>query len=282
MIKSMTGYGAAEREGFKVEVRTLNHKYLDVSVKMPSYLMEHDLTVRKQIKDAFERGKVDVTISQADRRQKKIKVDAELAREMYNAFSVLQKELALPGKLDISFFAGSREVLMSEEPDAKPESILEALNEAVSKVEEMRDAEGLALEQELRQRLDKVDKSHLEIGAAAKNVLPVYRDRLQKRVSELMTNGLPDETRMAQEIAFIAQKGDISEEIARLGSHISQFSSFLSSGASIGRRLDFLCQEMNREANTISSKMDDIAIINLALDIKAEVERLREQVQNIQ
>ena len=282
MIKSMTGYGASEREGFKVEVRTLNHKYLDLSVKMPSYLMEHDLTVRKQIKDAFERGKVDVAISQSDRCQKKVKVDADLAREMYNAFSVLQKELALPGKLDISFFAGSREVLISEEPDANPESIFEALNEALSKVEEMRSVEGRALEQELRQRLDLVEKSQKEIAAAAKNFLPVYRERLQKKVSELMTNGLPDETRMAQEIAFIAQKGDISEEIARLGSHISQFNSFLSSGASIGRRLDFLCQEMNREANTISSKVDDIAIINLALDIKAEVERLREQVQNIQ
>jgi uncharacterized protein (TIGR00255 family) len=278
----MTGYGAAEKEGFKVEVRSLNHKYLDVSVRMPSYLMEHEMAVRKIIKDAFERGKVDVSISQTDRRQKKIRVDAELAREMYNAFSVLQKELALQGNLDINFFAGCRDVLMSEEPDANPESIFEALNEAVSKVEEMRIVEGRALEQDLRMRLDLVDKGHKDIAAAAKNFLPVYRDKLQKKVSELMTNALPDETRMAQEIAFIAQKGDISEEIARLGSHIRQFSTFLSSGASVGRRLDFLCQELNREANTISSKVDDISIINLAIDIKAEVERLREQVQNIQ
>jgi uncharacterized protein (TIGR00255 family) len=278
----MTGYGAAEKEGFKVEVRSLNHKYLDVSVRMPSYLMEHEMAVRKIIKDAFERGKVDVSISQTDRRQKKIRVDAELAREMYNAFSVLQKELALQGNLDINFFAGCRDVLMSEEPDANPESIFEALNGAVSKVEEMRIVEGRALDQDLRMRLDLVDKGHKEIAAAAKNFLPVYRDRLQKKVSELLTGGLPDETRMAQEIAFIAQKGDISEEIARLGSHIRQFSTFLSSGASVGRRLDFLCQELNREANTISSKVDDISIINLAIDIKAEVERLREQVQNIQ
>jgi uncharacterized protein (TIGR00255 family) len=278
----MTGYGAAEKDGFKVEVRSLNHKFLDVSVRMPSYMMEHELTVRKLIKDSFERGKVDVSISQTDKRRKKFKVDADLAREMYAAFSDIQKELSIPGSLDINFFAGCREVLMSEEPDANSDSIFDALKEAVARVEEMRGIEGRALEQELRQRLDKVAKSKAGIEAASIDVVQDYREKLSKKVAELLAGSMPDEARLAQEIAFIAQKADISEEIARLGSHIRQFGSSLATDAPIGRRLDFLCQELNREANTISSKVDDVDIINLALDIKAEVERLREQVQNIQ
>jgi uncharacterized protein (TIGR00255 family) len=278
----MTGYGAAEKEGFKVEVRSLNHKFLDVSVRIPSYLMEHEMTVRKMVKDSFERGKVDVTISLADKRQKKVKVDPELARDMHKAFSDIQKELGLPGKLDINFFAGFREVLLSEEPDANTDAIFEALKEAISKVEEMRWAEGKALLQELKQRLDTVEQKRREVDTAAKDVVPLYREKLAKRVAELMTTGVPDENRLAQEIAFIAQKADISEEIARLESHIRQFDKSLASDAPIGRRLDFLCQEMNREANTMASKVDDIVITNLALDIKAELEKIREQVQNIQ
>lgn len=282
MIRSMTGYGAAENEGFKVEVRSLNHKYLDVSVRMPSWLMEHEMAVRKLARESFERGKIDVSISQTDKRRKNITVDADLAREMYKAFSGIQKELAIPGSLDINFFAGYSELLVSEEPEAVSAPIFEALKEAILKVDEMRSVEGQTLEQELRQRLDIIAKRQNEIECAANDFLPLYKERLFRKVSELMANGVPDEARMAQEIALIAQKGDITEEITRLGSHIRQFLSFLSSGNSVGRRLDFLCQELNREANTIASKVDDVGIINLALDIKAEVERLREQVQNIQ
>jgi uncharacterized protein (TIGR00255 family) len=282
LIKSMTGYGAAEKEGFKVEVRSLNHKYLDVSVRMPSFLMEHEMGVRKMIKDAFDRGKLDISISLSDKRHRKVKVDPDLAREMYKAFADLQKELSLPGTLDINFFSGCREVLLSEEPEANSEAIFEALKEAVSKVEEMRSIEGATLQKELKQRLDTVEKKRSEVETASKNIVHAYKEKLTKRVAELITNGVPDETRLAQEIAFIAQKADISEEIARLASHISQFNKSLTSDVPIGRRLDFLCQEMNREANTIASKVDEIVITNLALDIKTELEKIREQVQNIQ
>jgi uncharacterized protein (TIGR00255 family) len=278
----MTGYGAAEKEGFKVEVRSLNHKFLDVSVRMPSYLMEHEMRVRKMIKDSFDRGKIDVSISLADKRQKKVKVDPDLARDMHKAFSEIQKELGLPGTLDINFFAGFREVLLSEEPDANSDAIFEALKEAVSRVEEMRGIEGATLQQELKQRLDNVEKKRVAVEAASKDIVFAYKEKLTKRIAELITNGMPDETRLAQEVAFIAQKADISEEITRLASHISQFNKSFASDAPIGRRLDFLCQEMNREANTIASKVDEIVITNLALDIKTELEKIREQVQNIQ
>ena len=278
----MTGYGSAEKEGFKVELRSLNHKYLEVSVRMPSFLMEQEIPIRKLVKAAFERGKIDVAVSLADKIQKKVRVNTDLAREMYNAFADIQKELALPGSLDISFFAGYRELLLTEESEANADSLFGALKDAVSAVGEMRHDEGAALEKELRLRLGIVKEKREGIEALSKDMIVAYKEKLSKRIAELLQNALPDETRMMQEIAFIAQKGDISEELARLGSHINQFGSFLSSDASVGRRLDFLCQEMNREANTIAAKVDDVNIINLTLDIKSELEKLREQVQNIQ
>jgi uncharacterized protein (TIGR00255 family) len=146
----------------------------------------------------------------------------------------------------------------------------------------MRKIEGSALEKELLQRLGIVKERRDSIEASSKNMIVAYKEKLSRRIAEVIQNAPIDETRMAQEIAFIAQKGDISEELARLGSHIRQFGTFLSSNDSVGRRLDFLCQELNREANTIAAKVDDVDIINLTLDIKAELEKLREQVQNIQ
>lgn len=282
MIRSMTGYGSAEKEGFKVEVRSLNHKYNDVSVRMPSFLMEHETTIRKLIKEAFERGKIDVAVSLTDKRQKKVKVNTALAMEMYNAFALIQQELDLPGSLDIGFFSGYRELLLTEESENNADALFEALKEAISKVEEMRKIEGSALEKELLQRLGIVKERRDSIEASSKNMIIAYKEKLSRRIAEVIQNAPLDETRMAQEIAFIAQKGDISEELARLGSHIRQFGTFLSSNDSVGRRLDFLCQELNREANTIAAKVDDVDIINLTLDIKAELEKLREQVQNIQ
>jgi uncharacterized protein (TIGR00255 family) len=278
----MTGYGAAENEGFKVEVRSLNHKYLDVSVRMPSFLMEQEIPIRKLMKEAFERGKIDVSVSLTDKRQKKVKVNIDLASEMYKAFAEIQKELALPGSLDIGFFSGYRELLLTEESENNTDALFKAVKEAVSRVEGMRQNEGSALEKELRQRLETVAGKRESIEAASKNMIQSYKEKLSKRIAELIQNAPPDETRMAQEIALIAQKGDISEELARLGSHVRQFGAFLSSDASVGRRLDFLCQEMNREVNTIAAKVDDVDIINLTLDIKSELEKLREQVQNIQ
>ncbi|HMK55615.1 MAG TPA: YicC/YloC family endoribonuclease [Dissulfurispiraceae bacterium] len=281
MIRSMTGYGSAEKEGFKVEVRSLNHKYNDISVRMPSFLMEHEIAVRKSVRTAFERGKVDVAITLTDKRQKKVKVNTELATEMFKAFELIQKELHLSGSLDISFFAGFRELLLTEESESNAEALFDALKEAISKVEEMRKTEGAALEKELRYRLDIVKQKRDSIAELTKDVVVSYKDKLSKKIADLL-QGPPDEIRLAQEIAFIAQKADISEELARLASHIKQFGTFLSADNPVGRRLDFLCQEMNREVNTIASKVDDVEIISLAIDIKSELEKLREQVQNIQ
>lgn len=278
----MTGFGAAEREGFKVEIRSLNHRYLDISVRMPSVLMEHEIHVRNIIKGRFARGKFDVNISFADKRQMKMGVNRELAKGIYDAFSDLQKELTLPGSLSIDFFSGYRELLMAEEPEYDADALYNALNDAVSKVEEMRRTEGETLKKEMESSLKRLADIHGEIEGLSKGLVVHYKETLAKKIAELVSNSFIDETRLAQEVAIMAQKSDIAEELARFRSHVQQFQSALSNGEAIGRKLDFILQEMNREANTITSKMDDVKIINLTIDLKSEIEKIREQAQNIQ
>ncbi|MBI3593160.1 MAG: YicC family protein [Nitrospirae bacterium] len=282
LIQSMTGYGAAESNGFKVELKSLNHRYMDISVRMPSVLMEHEIPVRNLIKGRFARGKFDVNISLTGQRQLKVRVNTELAKGIYDTFLSLQKELSIPGSLNIDFFSSYRELLLTEEPEYSTDSLYEALNEAVSRVEEMRKNEGETLRNELRHHAGKIEGLRAEVEKLAGGVVKSYRETLNRKMAELLSNVSIDETRLAQEVALLAQKSDITEEMARLGSHIQQFYAFLSDGDVIGRKLDFLMQEMNREANTIASKMDDVRVINLAIEIKTAIEKLREQVQNIQ
>lgn len=277
----MTGFGSAVVDEFKVVVRSLNHKYLDISVRMPSFLIEHEIPVKNLIKTKFERGKIDVNISLSDKRQSGIRINKELAKEIHEAFSELQRDLSMQGSLDINFFSGYRELLLTEEPQYKTDALYEAVNTALSKVHEMRKNEGESLRNELAERLNNLAKIHAKIEESAKDVAHNCKDKLLKKIAELVPDLSVDETRLSQEVAFLAQKSDIAEELARLKSHIQQFSSSLTQNA-VGRRLDFLLQEMNREVNTIASKVDDVQIINMTIEIKTEIERLREQVQNIQ
>ena len=282
MIQSMTGYGAAEAEGLKVEVRSLNHKYIDISVRMPSTLLEHEIPVRNIVKEKFARGKVDVIVSLSEKRQLKVRVNKELARGIHDALMDLQEEMALPGSLDIDFFSRYRELIMAEEPEFGADALFSALRDAVSRVEVMRKSEGEALMKVLQLHAGRLEELRKEVEQLSKNVVQAYKETLTRRVDELVAGIALDEARLAQEIAILAQKSDITEELARLGSHIQQFHSFLSGSDAVGRKLDFLMQEMHREANTITSKVDDVRIINLAIGMKTEIEKLREQVQNIQ
>lgn len=282
MAQGMTGFGSAEKDGFKVEVRSLNHRYIDVSVRMPSVLMEHEMPVRNIIKGTFARGKFDVVVLQTDKRQYNIRMNKELARGLYDAFLDLQKELSLPGSLSIDFFSKYRELLLTEKPELTKESLYDALKDAVLRVEEMRKNEGEALKKEMMNRLEKLNVHHGEMEGLSKEIVHNHKEILSKRIAELTFNLSIDDARLAQEVAIVAQRGDISEELARLKSHYQQFYSFLSKEDVIGRRLDFLLQEINREVNTIASKASDIRIINITIDIKTEIEKMREQVQNIQ
>jgi uncharacterized protein (TIGR00255 family) len=282
MIQSMTGYGAAEREGFKVEVRSLNHRYFDINVRMPSFLMEHEIPVRNLIKEQFSRGKFDVTISLTDKRKIKVRANKELAGEIYDTLLDLQNTLSIPGSLDISFLSWYREFLITEEPAYGVDDLYGALRDAVARVNEMRGSEGEALKKELEFHAGRVEVLRAEVEELSRGMAAAHKEVLSRKVAGLVSAIPIDETRLAQEIALLAQKSDITEELARLRSHIQQLNAFLSSGDAIGRKLDFLMQEMHREANTIASKVDDIRIINLSIEIKTCIEKLKEQVQNIQ
>lgn len=276
----MTGYGAAEKNGIRAEVRSLNHKFIEVYLKMPSQLNAYDLEIRKQIKSRFQRGKFDLSISFTSGRAQQIKVNSELARSIYSAFSDLQNEMKIPGELDINFFTNYRELLSSEDQSVDEADLFGALDEALKSLSAMRDKEGSSLNAELSSLLDEVENMRSSISEFAVEMVKECCEKLKNRIAELAPQ--VEESRLAQEAAVIAQKADITEELARLGSHVGQFRGLLSSDEPVGRRLDFMLQEMNREANTISSKADDLRIINIAISLKAAIEKIREQVQNIQ
>jgi uncharacterized protein (TIGR00255 family) len=278
----MTGFGASEKEGFKVEIRSLNHKHLDISVKMPSALMEHDMAIRNMVKEYFVRGKFDLSISITDRQKTQVGVNLELAEKIQSAFSELQKKLSLPGSIGIDFFSGYRELIITEEPEYNSEALYQTVSDALSKLQAMRNTEGENLKSELSSRISGLQGLSDEIETEAKDTSLRRKESLQKKINDLIPNISVDENRLAQEIALLAQKSDITEEIARLRSHIQQFASILSEGGNAGRKFDFILQEMHREVNTIASKSDDIKIINLTIEMKTEIEKLREQAQNIQ
>jgi uncharacterized protein (TIGR00255 family) len=276
----MTGYGAAEQNGIKIEVRSLNHKFLEIYAKMPSQLNAHDFEVRKHIKAKFQRGKFDLSVTFVNGRSPLVKINTELAKGIYSAFSELKKEMQIPGEINIDFFTNFRELLSSEDQSVDEADLFGALDNALDSLSVMRDREGAELMTELSSLLDEVEKLKNSISEFALEMVKECCEKLKNRITDLAPQ--VDESRLAQEAAIIAQKADITEELARLGSHVSQFRGLLSSDEPVGRRLDFILQEMNREANTISSKADDLRIINMAISMKAAIEKIREQVQNIQ
>lgn len=278
----MTGFGASEQDGLKVEIRSLNHRYIDISVKMPSILMGHEIAIRNLIKQHFSRGKIDAVISFTEKRSSNIQINKEMARGLFEAFTELQKEMSLPGELTVGFFSGYRDFLITDSPEYNPEALYSAVKDALLKVEVMRKEEGRALKKELSERLENLQALVAQIEELSKNIVYNYKESLSKRVNELISDSSIDEARLSQEVVFIAQRADICEEITRIKSHVQQFGSSLSKGGVIGRRLDFLVQEMNREANTMASKAVNAELINRTIDIKSELEKIREQVQNIQ
>lgn len=282
MLRSMTGFGSSEQEGFRVEVRSLNHRFLDITVRLPSLLVSREVAVRNLVKERFDRGKVDVFVTLTEKARPRISINKDLAREMLLAFSSLQQELSLPGSLQIDFFSGYRDVLVTEEPALSGEVLDRAVEEALSRADEMRQQEGESLGRDLLERIEDVTKTVEEIASLAREAVPAYQRVLRARLEELLAAPAVDEGRLAQEVALLAVKSDISEEITRLRSHVAQFGSAIAGGGTVGKKLDFILQEAHREVNTIASKSDELRIRNFTISLKSDVEKLREQIQNIQ
>lgn len=282
MLQSMTGFGRAENNGFRVEIRSLNHRFIDISIKIPSYLSHHDMALRNILKEKFRRGKLDVSVLANDHELTQLKVNKEMARKIYGVFQELQKELLIPGQIDIGTLAGYRELLIEEEPKYDIDALYAAFREAVSHLEAMRIKEGKLISEELRLRAESLNEMNNRIKSMTPHLVTKCREKFSERLGSILGAGEIDSTRIMQEAAIMAEKLDISEELSRIENHIKQFIETLDEGNVVGRKLDFLLQEINREVNTIASKSSDYAISSLIVDMKIEIEKIKEQVQNIQ
>ncbi len=282
MVQSMTGFGYAEKNGFRVEIRSLNHRFMDISIKTPSYLSHHDIPLRNILKERFQRGRFDVNVSTDNHKFMQLKINKEMARKIYSAFQELQKELSIPGQIGIDTLAGYRELLMEEEPEYDIAALYAAFYEAASNLETMRIREGKLLSDEQRQRAASLKVINDKIKSKAPNLLERNREKFFERLGLVLGTKEMDSTRVMQEAAIMAEKLDVSEEVNRIENHIKQYEETLGRGIVIGRKLDFLLQEISREVNTIASKSSDYTISTLTVDMKIEIEKMREQVQNIQ
>jgi uncharacterized protein (TIGR00255 family) len=292
-MKSMTGYGrgSAEGESFSVSVdlKTVNNRFLDVHLRLSGELSALEPSIKRQINSRLSRGRVDVAISFEKTAQTAYELNRPLISGYVNALRDMQKEFSIAGELDINVLArlpGALQPTRDALSDDVVAGIEKALNAALDDLERMRSQEGETLRKEMAERIEKIERLVPNIEGAASGLVDAYRARLQKRIGELLSrNGQLveiDPARLAQEVAFLSDRSDVSEEMVRLRSHLAQFRDALNSTSETGKMLDFLLQELNREANTTLSKSTDLSIKEAALAIKADVEKLREQVQNVE
>jgi uncharacterized protein (TIGR00255 family) len=278
----MTGFGGAENDDFRVEIRSLNHRFIDILIKMPPYMGQHEIPLRNIIKEKFHRGRIDVSVSTKNHKAIQFKINKELARKIYTALQDLQKELSIPGKINMDTLTGYREFLVEEELKYNIDALYASLNEAVSNLEAMRIREGNFLSEELHKRIESLDMMNNKIKLLIPHEVERCMEKFSERLKLILGTEEIDAGRITQEAATMADKIDITEEVSRIENHIKQFIETLNNGNITGRKLDFLLQEINREVNTLAYKSSNYTISNLVIEMKTELEKMREQVQNIQ
>ena len=292
MLKSMTGYGKGEAfapiGNFSVEIRSVNHRYGEISVRMPRSFYALENEVKRLAASVLKRGKIEISVQwdEAAAANTAPQLDMAVAHGYYEAYSRLAKELNLPQDAAPSYIMSQKGVMKEvagsvDETELQPH-LLAAVESAVIALEGMRLREGEALADDLQARRRQIGEWTALIGERTPQVVMEYRQKLKTRLDQLLDGAEMDESRLAQEVALLADRCDITEELVRLSSHFSQFDEALRSSEPVGRKLDFLMQEMNREVNTIGSKSNDAGITNLVIQIKAEMEKMREQVQNVE
>jgi len=282
MVQSMTGFGSAEKDAFKVEMRSVNHRFLDVSIKIPQNLNQHEMPLRNMVREKFSRGRFDILVSIINEGNLKVRINTGLAREIYNALCSLKEELSLEGSIGMETIAGFKELILSEDVEYDAEPLYAAFHEAMEKLMAMRNREGESVSRDMLSRLDRLEQLSREVAMLCPAIVNECRERFRERLAALFGELKFDENRVLQEAAIMAEKADISEEITRITSHGAQLRKILSDGDTIGRKAEFLLQELNREVNTIASKADDYRISSIAVEMKSELEKMREQAQNIQ
>lgn len=292
MVKSMTGYGRAVQtvngREFTVEVRSVNNRYLDCTVKLPRSLSFGEDGVKQAVKAVISRGKVDVSISLRTETaaDTKISLNIPMVEGYIEAMRKMAKDYGLREDLSVSSLARMPEVFTVERAQVDEEQLqadlMAVLAEALKSFDAMRTREGAALEQDLLSRGKTIETLVGRVEAGSAQTVIDYRTRLENKLKEVLDNKAIDESRILTEAAIFADKIAVDEETVRLRSHLKQMADMLTAGGPIGRKLDFLLQEMNREANTIGSKCSDLALARIVVEIKAELEKIREQTQNIE
>ena len=292
MMKSMTGFGRGEYQGegvhVEVEVKSFNHRYCDVFPHLPRRLNSLEGQIRTLVKQRVSRGRIEIAVQSdlASLADQKLELDMNLARDLHLALKALQENLTLPGEIRLETMANFKEIFSRKEVEMDVEkewaAIQVALEGALNGLESMRREEGAVLHRDFGQRLKTVEEIVGAIEEKAPLALQACRERLAQRVKELSGGIAVDEGRLAQEVAYLAERSDISEELVRIRSHIHQFREMLDRAEPMGRKLEFILQEINREANTIGSKANDAGVAQRTVDIKAELEKMREQVQNVE
>jgi uncharacterized protein (TIGR00255 family) len=297
MLKSMTGFAQArvEQDGWalRISVRSVNHRFLDLHLRLPEGFESFEPRIRQAVRDSIRRGHVDLTLHLEAAGPAAVQVNRAVAAAYLRAAEELRREYALSAEPDLAAILRLPGVIAGDalpagaDAEAFSASVQKCLSEALARLEEMRCLEGRVLAEEMASRLSTILELASQIDSLAATVRPLFMQRLEKRLRELLGEIPLDTNRVAQEVAMLAERGDISEEIARLRSHISQFEKLLTTGGETGKKFDFLLQEMQREANTLLSKTpgveaEALRITELALEAKAQIEKLREQVQNIE
>lgn len=291
MIRSMTGFGRGkyENEGrsYIVEIKSVNHKYSDINVRLPRFLNSVEDKIRKTISNSISRGKIDVFVTFENYSSKgtSIRINRELAKEYIKELKELASETDLKFDLNVIDVSKFPEILKIE--DTQDEELIEnelmiAVNDALEKFINMRELEGEKLIQDIEKRIYLIQGKVNEITKYSGTLVEEYMKKLQVRVKELMDTSSIDENRLMQEIVIFSDKSSIEEELTRLKSHISQFLELIKQSSPIGKKIDFLIQEINRETNTIGSKANSLEITNLVIEVKTELENIREQIQNIE
>lgn len=291
MIKSMTGYGQGKNSidgrEYTVEIKTINHRYNDMTVKLPRYLNFLEDKIRKYISNTINRGKTDVyiTLRNMSDKGRNLKIDRSLAGMYVTELRSVAEEYGLKDDITASSIARMPDIFVAENESLEDlywDELKVALDGALSSINSARIVEGERLSQDIQNRLDKIAEYVEKVSNSSEKLLEEYKIKLQNRIAELQAESVVDENRLGIEIVLFADKSSICEEVTRLRSHIESFKNMLNSDGPKGKKIDFLIQEMNRETNTIGSKANAIGITDCVIEMKNEIENIREQVQNIE
>ncbi|KJR40444.1 hypothetical protein MCHI_003666 [Candidatus Magnetoovum chiemensis] len=281
----MTGYGLSEKDGCKIEIKTVNHRFLDLNIKLPQALMKYEIHLRKVIKESLARGRVDVVVTALPEKGYSIDINRPLTDNLINTLRQLANDYNIAKNIELNDLMTFKDIVLIEPKEIDNEALLETLTEALNNVKTARQQEGASLLEKINEHLNSIENITEIIKEKSQLHTQNIMEKLTKKLQEIL-NIQPysqiDKDRLLQETAFLAERADITEELNRMFSHLIQFRQDISENDKIGRKLEFIIQEMNREVNTLSSKSQEYEINKLAVELKNVIEQLREQVQNIQ